>query len=388
MSRKHWKERFGEGGVCDFKANYDFFFKWLLSKTCACFYIEGLPKTLDEYYIKSTLLLDGDIAISDFNSDDLYAVLGAPGGKPDEYYRPTVYTVANPVLGSKIINNNEDGVIIYNTPSDTYVPGGIYGLISQTATLLADNIVSINCCQINARVVALVTADGKSQLLEAENTMKNIYAGKPYKVLRSDIIERINVNPIASTQTSSNISELVELHNYIVSNYFQSIGIRSNNLRKKSHMLQDEIDVQNNFLQISIYEILTSWQKGFDKVNELYGTNIKVHINPALLSEFEEIAPEQPTEDSAPEQPTEDSAPEQSTEDSAPEQPTEDSAPEQSTEGSAPEQPTEDSAPISEQIEGKENELTEIVDIINGTERGEDNEPDNKGEEMGGNVDD
>ena len=153
MSRKHWKERFGEGGVCDFKENYDFFFKWLLSKTCACFYIEGLPKTLDEYYIKSTLLLDGDIAISDFNSDDLYAVLGAPGGKPDEYYRPTVYTVANPVLGSKTIINGVDGVIIYNTPSDTYVPGGIYGLISQTATLLADNIVSIKCCQINARVV-------------------------------------------------------------------------------------------------------------------------------------------------------------------------------------------------------------------------------------------
>ena len=377
MPRKHWKERFGDGGVCDFKANYDYFFKWLLSKTCACFYIEGLPPTLDEYYIKSTLLLDGDIAISEFDGK-LYAVLGAPGGKPDEYYRPTIYTVANPVLGSKTINNNDDGVIIYNTPSDTYVPGGIYGLISQTATLLSDNIVSINCCQINARVVALITADSKAQAIEAENTMKNIYAGKPYKILRSDIIERININPISTSQTSSNISELVELHNYIVSNYFQSIGIRSNNLRKKSHMLQDEIDVQNNFLQISIYEILTSWQKGFDRVNEIYGTDIKVHINPALLSEFEELAPEQPAEETAPEPSTEDSAPEQPTEDDAPEQPTEETAPEPSTEDSAPEQPTEDSAPISEKIEEKENELSEIVDLINDTERGEEFEPDNE----------
>ena len=387
MSRKHWKERFGEGGVCDFKANYDFFFKWLLSKTCACFYIEGLPDTLDEYYIKSTLLLDGDIAVSDFD-EKLYAVLGAPGGKPDEYYKPTLYTVANPVLGSKTITNNVDGVIIYNTPSDTYVPGGIYGLISQTATLLADNIVSINCCQINARVVALVTADGKAQLVEAENTMKNIYAGKPYKILKSDIIERININPIASTQTSSNISELVELHNYIVSNYFQSIGIRSNNLRKKSHMLQDEIDVQNNFLQISIYEILTSWQKGFDKVNELYGTDIKVHINPALLSEFEELAPEQPTEEGEPEQPTEEGEPEQLAEEGEPEQPAEETAPEQSAEDDAPEQPTEEGEPeqpteedkpIAEEIKEQENELTEIVDIINDSERGEGNDPDNEG---------
>lgn len=379
MSRKHWKERFSEGGVCDFKANYDFFFKWLLSKTCACFYIEGLPETLDEYYIKSSLLLDGDIAITDKFKNALYAVLGAPGGEPDEYYRPTIYTVANPALGSGTITNGVDGVIIYNTPSDVYVPGGIYGLISQTATLLADNIVSINCCQINARVVALVTADGKAQAFEAENTMKNIYAGKPYKILRSDIIERININPIASTQTSSNISELVELHNYIVSNYFQSIGIRSNNLRKKSHMLQDEIDVQNNFLQISIYEILTSWQKGFDKVNELYGTDIKVHINPALLSEFEELAPEQPTEEAAPEQPTEEAEPEQPTEETAPEQPTEETEPEQPAEETEPEQPTEEDKPIAEEIKEQENELTEIVDIINDTERGEELEPDNEG---------
>ena len=373
MSKKHWKERLGEGGVCDFKANYDFFFKWLLSKTCACFYIEGLPETLDEYYIKSTLLLDGDIAISEFDGK-LYAVLGAPGGKPDEYYRPTVYTVANPVLGSKIINNNEDGVIIYNTLSDIYVPGGIYGLISQTATLLSDNIVSINCCQINARVVALITADSKAQAIEAENTMKNIYAGKPYKILRSDIIERININPISTSQTSSNISELVELHNYIVSNYFQSIGIRSNNLRKKSHMLQDEIDVQNNFLQISIYEILTSWQRGFDKVNELYGTDIKVHINPALLSEFEELAPEPSAEEVAPEPSAEEAAPEPSAEEVAPEP---------SAEEVAPEQPTEDSEPISEKIKEEENELSEIVDIINDTERGEGDEPDNESKEMG-----
>ena len=135
-------------------------------------------------------------------------------------------------------------------------------------------------------------------------------------------------------------------------------------------MLQDEIDVQNNFLQISIYEILTSWQKGFDKVNELYGTDIKVHINPALLSEFEEFAPEHPTEEAEPEQPTEEAEPEQPTEEAAPEQPTEEGE---------PKQPTEEDKPIAEEIKEQENELTEIVDIINDSERGEGDDPDNEG---------
>lgn len=290
MGKKHWKERFGSGGICCFRDNYDFYFKWLLSKTVSCFYIEGLnddkTKTLDAYYILSGLICDGDICITDFNGGKLYACMGNPGGKPDEYYKATVYTIANPVLGSKMVTDGVDGVIIYNTPTDAYIPGGLYGLICQTATMLADNIVSINCCQINSRITALVTADSKPQAAEVESVMKSIYAGNPYKVIPSDMVDKVNINPIANTGNGQTLAELVELHTYIVANYFQSIGIRSNNLRKKSHMLQDEIDVQNEFLQISIYELLTSWQAGFDKVNEMYGTDIHVRVNPTLLDEL------------------------------------------------------------------------------------------------------
>ena len=285
MARKFWKDRYSKG-ICNFELNYDFFYKWLVSKTASCFYIDGLTETLDDYYIKTNLLIDGDVCITDFNGGALYAVCGAPGGEPSEYYKPTLYTVANPVLGSKIVHDGVDGVIIYNTPIDAYLPGGINGLIVQTATLLADNIVSVNCCQINSRVTAINTADSEAQALAAESVLKSIYAGNPYKIVRSDIIDKIRVNPITQTGAGNILSELIELHNYIISNYFQAIGIRANNMRKKAHMLQDEIDLQNSYLQISVYEIMSSWQKGFDKVNELYGTDIHVRLNPALLPEI------------------------------------------------------------------------------------------------------
>ena len=278
----HWKERYAKGGVCDFKQNYDFYFKWLLSKTCACFYIKNLSKTMDEFFIKSTLIVDGDLGVTDFN-DKLYAVNGAPSGPPDEYYVPTQYTVANPVLGSKIFTRGVDGVVTYNADIDRYVPGGLYELINQTATLLADNIVSISCNQINCRVHAMVTAESEAQAIAGEIALKKMYAGHPYQVLRSDLIDKISVNPINTAADGQNISELVELNNYIISSYFQSIGIRANDIRKKSHVLQDEIDVQNDYLQVSIYEIVTSWQKGFDKTNELYGTDIHVELNPAII---------------------------------------------------------------------------------------------------------
>ena len=36
---KHWKEKYSSGGVCDFRENYDFYFKWLLNKVMSCIII-------------------------------------------------------------------------------------------------------------------------------------------------------------------------------------------------------------------------------------------------------------------------------------------------------------------------------------------------------------
>ena len=279
-----------KGGICNFRLNYDFFFKWLLNKVCTCFYVKGLDgiaETIDENYLKSNLILDGDICITDFDGK-LYACIGNRGGQPDEYYVPTIYTIANPVLGSKQVKIGEDGVVIYNTEVDKFVlgciPSGLYNLISQTATLLADNIISINVAQINTRANAIITSDSKAQATAAVEALKELYGGKPYTVVRQDILNKINVNPLQSS--SNNIPELVELHNYIVGNFFQSIGIKSNNVRKKERVNIPEIESQNDYLEISVLEILTSWQKGFDEVNRLYGTEIHVELNPVLVKEL------------------------------------------------------------------------------------------------------
>lgn len=298
----NWQERAGRGGVCDFKDNYEFFFKWLTNKVCSAFIIKdesedkSFTEKVDWDYFKTNLILDGSICLTDFNNK-LYPCIGNPGGEPNEYYKPTIFTISNPILGSKQVKDGEDGVIIYNTAIDAFsytghsfvFASGLYDLISQTATLLADNVISINCNQINSRVLAFITADSEAQAIAGEGILKKMYAGKPYQILRSDLIDKINVNPLNTSSVGSNLTQLVELNNYIIANFFQSIGIKSNNVMKRERLINSEIDSQNDYLKISLLEILTSWQKGFDKVNELYeryGTNIQVTINPALLDEL------------------------------------------------------------------------------------------------------
>lgn len=282
---KHWKEKYSAGGVCDFRENYDFYFKWLLNKVCSCFVVNGLPDTINQTYLKNELILSGMCCVTDFGGK-LYACTGSLGGQPDEYYIPTVFVIANPILGSKQVKRGEDGVVIFNTSVDELYTGcfaaGLYQYINQTATLLADNIVSINANQINSRVCAFFVADSKAKALAGEVVLKKMYAGQPYQILEADLVEKINVNPISTASTSSNITELVELNNYIISNFMQSIGIKANNDRKRERMITDEINSQNDYLGFSVLEVLASWQKGFDAVNEMYGTEISVSLSPAV----------------------------------------------------------------------------------------------------------
>lgn len=299
-----WRERYMDGGICDFKLNYDFYFKWILNKVMQIIVIKGLDDTkINGNYLKSQLILDGNICITDYpnginHEAGIYAVSGNLGGEPDEYYIPVMYTCANPILGSKTVyrkdwnGNKQNGVVIYNTDIDNvWCDGwnaGLYDLISQTATLLADNIVSINCQQINSRVQAFFTADGEPQAVAGEAVLRKMYAGSPYQILRSDLVDKLTVNPISGTGVANNITQLVELQNFIIANFFQSVGIKSNDIMKRERLITAEIEEQNSFVNISLLEMIASWQKGFNEVNELYGTNIQCELNPVLLREIAE----------------------------------------------------------------------------------------------------
>lgn len=373
-----WRTKYANGrkGICDFELNYDFYFKWLLNKVICCFIIKGLPVTVNETYTKEHLILDGHICYTDFKEGH-FTCIGGWGGYPDEYYIPTTFVIANPVLGSKTVylketpEHSKNGVIITNTGIDGIdvglFSGGLYDLIHQTATLLADNIISINCCQINSRVTTFFTGDSPAKCAAGEAVLKKMYAGAPFQILQQDLVEKININPIVQSTTSKTITELVELHNYIISNFFQSIGIRANSIMKRERLITDEIDSQNNFVQLSLLEIMASWQRGFDEVNAKYGTDIKVELNPVLLEEILEdfvsgsSEPETETTSSEPApDPAEDTDPEQQKEPET-ETASSDSDPEDEPEPE-PEQKEPDPA---EKIEEQEEIIEDIIDIVN-----------------------
>ena len=284
-------------GVCKVQHNFDTYFRLLVNKTSQLFTWKGLPDTIDVNFLNTQLLLNGKVCFFK-EGDKVYALNGSLGGEPNLYYKPSQWIVANPILGSRTLrvrqrDGNEesveglDGIVVNLTPvdeqSDLPAKGGLFGLIYQTAGLLADNISSLNVAQINGRVNQFITADDEEMARTAELVLREMYEGKPYKVLSQDLVDKIGVNPVAAAGSNQAIMNLIEAHQYILSQFFSEIGIISNFNMKRERLNTAEVEMNTGSLDINIQSMIGQLTKDIDKVNKLLGTSIVIELNPEVF---------------------------------------------------------------------------------------------------------
>ena len=280
-------------GVCNVEDNFRTYFKILTNKAMSLFKLSGTEdlEAFDERYFMEQLILRGKVCIAQFN-DKLYALAGNWGGEPNAYYEPTQWIVANPVLGSKTLKvlnkdgskdtSSLDGVVIALTDFDFLsngLTGGLYPLIYKYSRLLADNDVSLNIAQINGRLSVAFTADSENIANQAEDVLKDLYNGKPYRVLYQDLMDKIQVNPVAAAGTNSTLMSLIEAHAHLLQDFYSEIGIASNGNLKRERINTAETELMTGCLDISIWNMLKSLKDGIEKVNELFGTSISVDLN-------------------------------------------------------------------------------------------------------------
>lgn len=286
-------------GVCDVEQNFHTYFKLLTNKCLSLFKWENLPETIDERFLMTQLILNGKVCW--FNHQGrLYALNGAPGGEPNVYYEPQTFIVANPIIGSKTLtirnrNGSEsidglDGVLMALTDIDYELTpaahGGLYGLIYQTAGLLADNISSLNVAQINGRAAVAFTADTEALAEAAEEVLKDIYAGKPYRVLSEDILNKITATPLGGSGQNNTIMTLIEAHQYILASFYNEIGIAGNWNMKRERVNTAETELMTGSLDVSVYNMIKNLKNAVEKINELFGTDIRVELNEEVVTDL------------------------------------------------------------------------------------------------------
>lgn len=285
-------------GTCDVQKNFTTYFNLLTNKVSSLFLWKNLPSTIDRRYLEFSLLLNGKVCWFNHN-DKLYALTGNIGGEPNVYYEPTNFIIANPVIGSKQLRirtldgNDEDldsldGILMGNSDVDYesgIVKGGLYSLIYQTAGLLADNISSLNIAQLNSRLSVLFTADSDSQARSGEIVLKDIYDGKPYKILAQDLVEKFGITAVAASGANNTLMSLIEAHQYILAQFFNEIGVSANYNMKRERLNTAEVEMNNGSLDINIFSMLRCRQEAVEKINAKFGTNIEVELNWAVFNE-------------------------------------------------------------------------------------------------------
>lgn len=283
-------------GTCDVDNLFKSYFKLLTNKCMSIFKFKNLPSTVDERFLQEQLILNGKVFWF-ADQGNIYALNGTVGGEPNVYYEPSFAIIANPILGSKTLRiRQKDGsdkidgleaILMSLTDVDNQLDwthgGGLYHLIYKTAGLLADNISSLNCAQINGRAAVAFTADNQAIANTAEEVLKDIYAGKPYKVLTQDILNKITATPLASTGQNNTIMTLIEASQYILSQFYSEIGIISNFNMKRERINTAESEMNTGCLDINIWNMKKNLEEGVERVNELFGTSIEVELNEEIF---------------------------------------------------------------------------------------------------------
>lgn len=262
-----------------------YYFNFLLSKLSTMFDWSGLPETVKEWQLNYIPFVNGHIAVGKFNGK-LYSVWGNVGGEPNEYYQPSNYIVANPILGSKVFNiygEDADCAILWNSLIDSYPwdnPNkGLRNLIEYTSIRLAHCYISINTALMNARATSICIADTENSAHSMEMVLNEIYNGNPRAVVRGDILSNINVNPMLPTSNySDTIRALMETYQFSLAQFYHSIGINAQYNMKRERLNTSEVVVANQSIDVSLSSMLTSRKIFCEKVNKLFDTNISVDL--------------------------------------------------------------------------------------------------------------
>lgn len=294
--------------IISYPEAFDHCYNRLLQLVYNLVIIDGEPESVDDTFLKFCIFVNGRATFFKTDAADegvLRALNGVPADVPDVYYMPEDMIVDNPTFSKTYeLKRGEDCEVVYCRQIDRYSggagSGGLGSLIRITAQLLADNIISLNVAQKNTRATVALTADDEATKRSAEEAMRSMYAGEPFKVVMGNLVGNLSGVPVNITTANRYIVDLISAQQYILAHFFEQIGLQTHDQLKKERLITDEINDNADMALYNIYSIIESIQEGLDRVNKMFGTDMHVYLNPLIAKQLEQSAA--PAEDPKPEE--------------------------------------------------------------------------------------
>ena len=292
---------------------YDMYFNDLLSCCMQILIFDGLPDSIDPTWFKMCLLTAGRVAFfRDTKGDgELRALDCAIAGEPDIYYMPREVLIVNPAFKgySYTLPIHSDQVaVVYCRECDRYQyarnTGGLYPLISSTAQLLADNTASINVATKNMRLTNILAADDTNTVSSMQLSLRKMYDGEPAIIVQKTLLDKIEPIPLTDHTNTQQLIQLLEVRQYIYAHFYEQIGLKTNDQRKKERLITAELDDGAELALFNVADMLESVTRGIEEVNRDFGTDIDVRLHPLIEATIDgsgDDQTEQPAEPAEPE---------------------------------------------------------------------------------------
>lgn len=287
MGRKH--DIFDESMILN-NLTYRQYLNRLTELAISMFEWKNLPKTVDARYLELHLFETGcmvyfkDEVIGDLCLDCI------ANGRLDVYGNPLLRRAYSGYNNYQKLLKYNNSVIIWNN----YLHSNSILDVEMFARRLynIDRIIDINA---NAQKTPVLVLGNEKQRLTLLNLYKEYDGNAPF--IFGDKNLDINALKALSTNAPYVCDKLYQLKTQIWNEALTYLGISNINIQKKERLITDEVTRNQGGTIASRYSRLETRRQAVEKINEMFGTNIKVNYREDFQQVGDDNQPEDPGAD-------------------------------------------------------------------------------------------
>ena len=243
----------------------------LLNFVLNMFDYKNLPDTIPKYNLEKYLMTLGYCGVTKVG-DELYAIDGTLGGKPNAYHEPTQFIYANEVLGSATVDEGS-----YVLCKNDFRKQGLMPIINRYTNFMVESNITMRTVLLTTRMNILVSASDERTKASAEIYLRKIENGQLGVIGESAFFDGVRMQT-AST-TSNYVTQVVEMMQFIKGSFLQAIGVNSPHNMKSEYVNKDETGLNDDGLRPLVDNMLECRKQFVDEINEMFGTEIEVDFN-------------------------------------------------------------------------------------------------------------
>ena len=271
--------------VDDVVRGFRYYQKMLLEKSIAIYEYSGLPDTIPPHEIERLLMTLGACV---FVNSDKYGLVVLPctfsgvGVYPD---LPPDVLWATPLVSGQA--RREDVAIGYN--NSTHI--GLADTIDRYSRLLADVDATFAITLYNQRIPSIPLAPDDNSAESYNAAMLANRLGITSAVVTDALLKDVSMLPVVPTSSGTKFSDIIDARENVLKIFLSELGVQYGD-PKRERQTTDEIHMNTQALIVNSADMLAAREKMCADVNDRYGTNISVRINPAYdVAQYGENVP-------------------------------------------------------------------------------------------------